>query len=234
MKNRQIKNGRIKVCGINSEAAFDEAVAAGVDWIGFVFFPPSPRFVTPARAAALSARRRGGPPRVGLFVDPDEAMIGAALAALPLDILQLYAAPERAAALGQHFGRPVWRAVGVADRSDLPSDAAGADTLLIEPKAPPEATRPGGNAMRFDWSLLAGWTAPAPWVLAGGLNPENVGAAIAASRATAVDVSSGVERMPGVKDPALIRAFIESARAAWRSRDGEEAARPRPEAVRGG
>jgi len=230
----QIKDGRIKVCGINSEAAFDAAVAAGADWIGFVFFPPSPRFVTPARAAALSARQPGGPLRAGLFVDPDETMIEAALAALPLDILQLYAAPERAAALGQHFRRPVWRAIGVADRSDLPSDATGADVLLIEPKAPPEATRPGGNALRFDWSLLADWTAPAPWVLAGGLNPENVGAAIATSGATAVDVSSGVERTSGVKDPALIRAFIEAARAAWRSQNDEEAARLRPEAVRGG
>ncbi|HWA79972.1 MAG TPA: phosphoribosylanthranilate isomerase [Acetobacteraceae bacterium] len=231
---RQISNGRVKVCGVNSEAAFDAAVSAGADWIGFVFFPPSPRFVTPARAAELSARKLGGPLRAGLFVDPDAAMIEAALAVLPLDVLQLYAAPERAAALGRHFGRPIWRPVGVASRSDLPRDAAGADALLIEPKAPPEATRPGGNAMRFDWSLLADWRAPGPWVLAGGLNPENVGAAIAASGATAVDVSSGVERVPGAKDPALIRAFIAAARAAWRAQDDEAAARQRPEAVRGG
>ncbi len=221
--------GRVKVCGINSEAAFDEAVAAGADWIGFVFFPPSPRFVTPARAGALSARQPGGPPRVGLFVDPSEAEIAAALAALSLDILQLYAPPERAAALGRRFGRPVWRAVGVATRADLPAAADGADALLIEAKAPPEATRPGGNAMRFDWSLLAGWVAPAPWVLAGGLEPENVGAAIAASGARAVDVSSGVESAPGVKDPARIRAFIAAARAAWR-----EPAPRRRQAVRGG
>jgi phosphoribosylanthranilate isomerase len=211
-------SGRVKVCGINSEAAFDEAVAAGADWIGFVFFLPSPRFVTPARAAALSARHAGGPPRVGLFVDPSEAEIAAVLAALPLDILQLYAAPERAALLGRRFERPVWRAVGVAARADLPLDVNGEAALLIEAKAPPEATRPGGNALRFDWSLLGGWQAPGPWVLAGGLDPENVGAAIAVSGACAVDVSSGVESAPGVKDPARIRAFIAAARAAWQAR----------------
>ncbi len=213
---------RVKVCGINSEAAFDAAIAAGADWVGFVFFPPSPRFVTPARAAALSARHQAGPPRVGLFVDPADEAIEAALAALPLDILQLYAGPARATSLRRRFARPVWRAVGIAARADLPNDAAGADALLIEAKAPPEATRPGGNALRFDWSLLAHWHAPVPWLLAGGLDPDNVAAAIAASGANAVDVSSGVESAPGVKDPALIRAFIEAARI------------PLPESVRGG
>jgi phosphoribosylanthranilate isomerase len=220
----------VKVCGINDATAFDAAVAAGVDWIGFVFFPPSPRFVTPERAAALSARQKNGPPRVGLFVDPTEAAISAALEALPLDILQLYTTPARAASLRQRFGRPVWRAVGVSERSDLPVDAEGADALLLEAKAPADATRPGGNAARFDWSMLAGWQAPAPWILAGGLDPGNVAAAIAATGATAVDVSSGVERRPGVKDPALIRAFIAAARAAGAAR----AARRCPEPARGG
>ncbi len=220
-------DGRVKICGINSEAAFDAAIETGADWIGFVFFPPSPRFVTPARAAALSARRPGGPLRVGLFVDPNEAVISAALAALPLDILQIYAEPERVTALGRHFGRPVWHAVGVAARADLPENAGGAEALLIEAKAPPEATRPGGNAVRFDWTILAGWQPCAPWVLAGGLDPETVGAAIAMSGAMAVDVSSGVESAPGVKDPARIRAFIAAARKAWR-------VPPRRQAVRGG
>lgn len=220
-------DGRVKICGINSEAAFDAAIETGADWIGFVFFPPSPRFVTPARAAALSARRPGGPLRVGLFVDPNEAVISAALAALPLDILQIYAEPERVTALGRHFGRPVWHAVGVTARVDLPENAGGAEALLIEAKAPPEATRPGGNAVRFDWTILAGWQPRAPWVLAGGLDPETVGAAIAMSGAMAVDVSSGVESAPGVKDPARIRAFIAAARKAWR-------VPPRRQAVRGG
>jgi phosphoribosylanthranilate isomerase len=203
-------HARVKICGINSEPAFDAAIEAGADWVGFVFFPPSPRFVTPARAAALSARHPAGPPRVGLFVDPTDEAIEAALAAIPLDILQLYAEPARAASLRRRFARQVWRAVGIATRADLAHDAAGADALLIEAKAPPEATRPGGNALRFDWSLLA------HWLLAGGLDPRNVAAAIAQSGATAVDVSSGVERAPGVKDPTLIRAFIEAARAPLR------------------
>jgi phosphoribosylanthranilate isomerase len=213
---------RVKVCGINSEDAFDAAIEAGADWVGFVFFPPSPRFIMPARAAELSARHPAGPPRVGLFVDPTDEAVETALAAVPLDILQLYAEPARAAWLRRRFARPVWRAVGIATRADLPDDAACADALLIEAKAPPEATRPGGNALRFDWSLLARWRAPAPWLLAGGLDPDNVAAAIAASGATAVDVSSGVESAPGVKDPDLIRAFIAAARA------------PLPESVRGG
>ncbi|MGH7067088.1 MAG: phosphoribosylanthranilate isomerase [Acetobacteraceae bacterium] len=199
---------RVKVCGINSEAAFDAAIEAGADWVGFVFFPPSPRFVTPARAAALSARHPGGPPRVGLFVAPTDDEIGAALAKIPLDILQIYGPEPDPAALGNRFDQALWRPVGIAAEADLPRAGAGWDAFLIEAKAPPEATRPGGNSRRFDWSLISGWHPPAPWLLAGGLDPENVAEAIAATGATAVDVSSGVEREPGVKDPELIRAFI--------------------------
>ena len=204
---------RVKICGINDAAAFDTAVEAGADLVGFVFFPPSPRHVTPAQAAALSVRHPGGPLRAGLFVDPDEAAIAAALEVLPLDILQLYGRFDPAA-LRARFGLPIWRAVGIASAADLPRDAGGADALLLEAKPPPAATRPGGNAVSFDWSLLHGWAAPAPWVLAGGLTPENVAAAIRATGAATVDVSSGVERARGVKDPALIRAFIANARSA--------------------
>ena len=203
---------RVKICGINSAAAIDAAVAADADWIGFVFFPPSPRAVTPAQAAGLAARHPDGPPRVGLFVDPAEAEVAAALAALRLDVLQLYAAPERVVALRARFGLPVWRAMGVTVAADLPAEAGGADALLIEAKPPPGATRPGGNAARIDWAILRGWAAPTPWILAGGLTPDNVAAAISASGARAVDVSSGVESAPGVKDPALIRAFVRAAR----------------------
>lgn len=205
---------RVKVCGINSEAAFDAAIGAGADWIGFVFFPPSPRFVTPARAKEISARHAGGPPRVGLFVSPAEAEIAAALAEAPLDILQIYGDEWAAEALRRRFGLALWRAVGVAAEADLPRAAGGWDALLIEAKAPPDATRPGGNSRCFDWSLMAGWNPPAPWLLGGGLDPENVARAIAATGAPAVDVSSGVERVPGVKDPELIRAFIANARGA--------------------
>lgn len=205
---------RVKVCGINDPAAFDSAVENGADWVGFVFFPPSPRFVTPHQAAALSARAAGGPARVGLFVDPTDLEVEAALLALRLDALQLYSGSTRAAAVGARFGVPVWRAVGVSRIADLPAASEGVDRLVLEAKPPREATRPGGNAERFDWSLLQGWTSPAPWILGGGLDPGNVAAAIAATGAAAVDVSSGVESAPGLKDPALIRAFIAAVRGA--------------------
>jgi len=208
---------QIKICGINDSAGLDAAVSAGADWIGLVFFPPSPRAVTPGRAAALSAHAAasdaGGPGRVGLFVDPVPDMIAATLAAVRLDALQLYGTIGDLPALRARFGLPVWRAIGIAVASDLPADAGGADALVIEAKPPPDATRPGGNAASFDWSLLRGWTAPAPWVLAGGLTPANVAGAIRATGAHCVDVSSGVERERGIKDPALIRAFVANARS---------------------
>ncbi len=166
---------KVKICGINDPVAFDTAVQGGADWIGFVFFPASPRFVTPARAAELTARSPGGPLRVGLFVDPTEAAIEAALREIQLDVLQLYGAPEKIPALRARFGLPVWRAKGVAAASDLPTDTGGADAWLLEAKPPAEATRPGGNAVSFDWSILHGWTAPGPWLLAGGLAPGQRG-----------------------------------------------------------
>jgi phosphoribosylanthranilate isomerase len=204
---------RVKICGINSEAAVDAAVESGADWIGFAFFPPSPRYVTPARAKELAARHKDAPPLVGLFVNPTEAMIAEVLEQVPLDILQLYGAGHALAGLRARFGRPVWRAVGVAAMRDLPLDLEGADSLLVEAKPPPGATRPGGNAVRFDWTLTRNWHAPGPWLLAGGLDPDNVAEAIRLSGAEAVDVSSGVERAKGVKDPRLIQAFILNARA---------------------
>ncbi len=203
---------KVKICGINDAAGFDTVIEAGADWVGFVFFPPSPRYITPEAAAALSARAPGGPPRVGLFVNPTADQIAATLDVIRLDVLQLYGADT--GAMRARFGLPIWRAVGVDTVSDLPSDSLGADRLLIEAKPPPDATRPGGNAVSFDWTLLRGWKAPVPWVLAGGLTPANVAAAIRETGARAVDVSSGVEKSKGVKDPALIRAFIANARAA--------------------
>ncbi|HEX4368874.1 MAG TPA: phosphoribosylanthranilate isomerase [Rhodopila sp.] len=205
---------KVKICGINDPTAFDTAVEAGADWVGFVFFPPSPRYVTPETAAALSARIAGGPPRVGLFVQPDIAAIARVLDVVRLDALQIYDALDDLPAIRVRFGLPVWRAVGVAGPADLPSDPGGADRLLLEAKAPEGATRPGGNATSFDWRILRDWTAVAPWMLAGGLTPDNVATAIHESGAQAVDVSSGVESSKGVKDPALIRAFIASARGA--------------------
>jgi len=206
----------VKICGINDAAGFDTAIEAGADWVGFVFFPPSPRAVTPEAAAALSGRVAGGPPWVGLFVDPTPAAIAAVLAAVRLDILQIYGAKDRLAAIKAEFGLPIWRAVGISSSADLPAAASGADRLLLEAKPPAGADRPGGNATTFDWSILRGWTAPAPWLLAGGLTPENVATAIRQTGAQAVDVSSGVESRKGIKDPALIRAFIAAAKAARR------------------
>jgi len=209
----------VKICGINDAAGFDAVIEAGADWIGFAFYPPSPRYVTPAAARALSDRHanagQGGPARVGLFVDPTEDAIAATLDQVPLDVLQLYGRIADIAALRARFGLPVWRAVGVDRAEDLPDDNRGADRLLIEAKPPAGATRPGGNAVSFDWRLLRGWHAPAPWILAGGLTPANVAAAIAETGAMAVDVSSGVEKAKGVKDPDLIRAFVRNARAAF-------------------
>jgi phosphoribosylanthranilate isomerase len=204
---------RVKICGINDPDSFDAAVEGGADWTGFNFFPPSPRYVTPAHARELTARHKDGPPKVGLFVNPTEAVIAEVLAEFSLDILQLYGAGDVLDSMRARFGLPVWRSVGVATRTDLPTGMEGADVLLMEAKPPADATRPGGNAVSFDWTLTRGWRAPGPWLLAGGLDPGNVAEAILLSGADAVDVSSGVESAKGVKDPALIHAFIRNARA---------------------
>jgi len=203
----------VKICGINSPEALDAATDAGADYVGFVFFPPSPRAVTPAQAAALSAHRPGGPARVGLFVDPTDDDVAEALASLSLDVLQVHGTAARAVELRTRFGAPVWVASGVGGADDLPTDDGGVDALLLDAKAPPGAPLPGGNARAFDWSVLRGWTAPAPWLLAGGLTPDNVAEAVRVSGASAVDVSSGVERSRGVKDAGLIQAFVRNARA---------------------
>jgi phosphoribosylanthranilate isomerase len=149
---------------------------------------------------------------VGLFVNPTAAGIEEVLAEVGLDILQIYGAAKDLPEIRARFGRPIWRPVGVTAAADLPVDSDGADALLLEAKPPADATRPGGNAVRFDWTLTSGWRAPGPWILAGGLDPDNVADAIRLSGAEAVDVSSGVERAKGVKDPGLIQAFIRNGR----------------------
>lgn len=205
---------RVKICGITTAAAMDAAVQAGADWVGFVFFPPSPRHVSARAAASLAERHPGGPLRVGLFVNPTDAMLAETLAGVKLDVLQVHADAPRVAGVAHSFGLPVWHAVGVAAQADLPDAMHGADTFLIEAKPPQGADRPGGNATTFDWNILHGWSAPGPWLLAGGLTSDNVAHAIRTTGATAVDVSSGVERAKGIKDPARIAAFIAAARAA--------------------
>jgi phosphoribosylanthranilate isomerase len=205
---------KVKICGIKDIVALDTAIDAGADWLGFVFFSGSPRYVTVAAAAILAHRAARSALRVGLFVEPSDATIATTLETVPLDAIQIYGRANDLAVLRARFNLPVWRPVGIAAPADLPASALGADTLLLEAKATAEATRPGGNATSFDWGLLRHWDAPTPWILAGGLTPGNVAAAIRETGATAVDVSSGVEHTKGKKDPDLIRAFLHAAKNA--------------------
>jgi phosphoribosylanthranilate isomerase len=209
----------VKICGIKDRAALDAAREAGADMLGFVFFPASPRAVTANQAAELARSYADGPQRVGLFVDPDDAMLAETLALVPLDLIQLHGeeSPARAAEIRARFGKPVMKALGIATKADLARMADYADQVdyfLLDARPPPGSALPGGNALAFDWSLMKGETPPRPWLLASGLTPANVVEAIAASGATGVDVSSGVEKARGVKDPAAIAAFIAAAKAA--------------------
>lgn len=208
----------VKICGLTEPAGVAAAVEAGARYVGFVFFPKSPRHVTADQAAALAATVPLGVAKVGLFVNPDDALLQEVLARVPLDIIQLHGqeTPARVAQIRQLAGLPVMKAVGVAEPRDL--DALWdyglvADMLLIDAKPPKNAALPGGNGLAFDWRLLAGRQILKPWLLAGGLTPDNVSQALRLTRAQGVDVSSGVESAPGVKDPELIRRFIARATA---------------------
>ncbi|HXP05878.1 MAG TPA: phosphoribosylanthranilate isomerase [Stellaceae bacterium] len=207
-----------KICGLSSEAAVEAAVAGGAAYVGFVFYPPSPRAVTPGRAGALCAAVSAGVQRVGMFVDADDAAIEAVLAAAPLDILQFHGAetPERVAEVKRRFGRKVMKAISVAGLEDVAAASRyedAADMLLFDAKPPRRADAlPGGNGLVFDWQLIAGRKWRLPWMLSGGLTAALLPEAVRISGAKAVDVSSGVERRPGDKDPDKIRAFLEVAR----------------------
>lgn len=208
----------VKICGLNDPVAVAAAVEGGARYLGFVFFPKSPRHVSAAQAAALTAQVPPGIARVGLFVNPGDAMLEQTLAQAPLDIVQLHGdeSPARVAELRALTGLPVMKAVGISEPADL--DALWdyglvADMLLIDAKPPKDAALPGGNGLAFDWRLLAGRQIIKPWLLAGGLTPENVAEALRLTRAQAVDVSSGVESAPGVKDPQRIRRFLARATA---------------------
>lgn len=206
----------IKICGVTTPDALDAAIAARADHVGFVFFPPSPRALTPQDAAALGARAAGRIGRVGLFVDPTDALIAEAISAAGLDGLQLHGeeSPQRAAELRARHGLPVWKAVPVAVAGDVERAAAyvdAADLILFDARTP-KGTLPGGMGLSFDWGLLAGWRDRAPWGLAGGLSPANVADAARRTGAPLLDTSSGVESAPGIKDVALIAAFCAAAR----------------------
>lgn len=209
---------RVKICGLTRPEDVSAAVGAGATYLGFNFFPKSPRYVDIPTAAALAVDVPDGVAKVALVVDADDDMLDALVGAVPLDILQLHGKepPERVLAVKARYGLPVMKVVGVATADDLPQlDEQGrvADQLLVDAKPPPGADRPGGNAVTFDWNLIAGRRWPVPWMLAGGLTPDNVADGIAKTGATQVDVASGVESAPGIKDAQMIADFIAAARA---------------------
>lgn len=207
-----------KICGLSSEDCVAAAIGGGAAYVGFVFYPPSPRAVSPMRAGVLCAGLPGAVRRVGMFVDADDDAIATVLGEAPLDILQFHGreTPERVAAAKTRFGRKVMKAISVAGEDDVAAAAryeGAADLLLFDAKPPPRPDAlPGGNGLAFDWRLIAGRTWRLPWLLSGGLTAELLPEAVRVSGASAVDVSSGVERRPGDKDPDKIRAFLAVAR----------------------
>jgi phosphoribosylanthranilate isomerase len=206
----------VKICGLSTPETVDAAVAAGARWVGFATYPRSPRHVTTETLRALAKRVPKTVGRVSFFVDADDALIDERLAAGELDLLQLHGSetPQRVADIKRRTGKPVMKVIKVAEAADLERDIAAyagvADRLMFEAA---EGILPGGNAKAFDWTILSGRTVPLPWLLAGGLTPDNLAEAVRVTGARAVDVSSGVEASRGVKSVALIRAFLKRAAA---------------------
>lgn len=205
-----------KICGLSTTATLDAAIAGGASHVGFVFFPSSPRHVSFDHAAALAARVPDHVARVGVFVDPDDETITRAMQTARLSAIQLHrTAPERVAHLRRMTGAEAWAAIAVKTRGDLDvanSYTGAADRLLFDAKTPADAALPGGMGVRFDWSLLDGFSPPIAWALSGGIDAVNVAEAVARTGATLVDTSSGVETEPGVKDVDKIAAFLQSVR----------------------
>lgn len=208
----------VKICGVTDPDALVATLSAGADAVGFNFFPPSPRAITPDAVRPLAAR---APHllKVGVFVDADDALLDAAVGAGALGAIQLQGeeSPARLAEIRSRFGLPVWKAVGVRTSADVRAACArfsAADRLLLDAKAPEGSPIPGGNGLRFDWTILSDARPTGPWGLAGGLTPETVAEAIARTGAPLVDVASGVEDAPGIKSVAKIAAFVEAARRA--------------------
>ena len=210
----------IKICGLSTLPVLEAALDARADMVGFVFFPKSPRHIDLATARALGQAVRGRAQKVALSVDADDALLAGIIGALAPDLLQLHGheTPERVAAVKNKFGLPVMKVLPVATAADLAAVAAYdkiADRLLFDAKPPPGARHPGGNGLSFDWRLIENLDPAVPAMLSGGLDPANVASAIALTGMAGVDVSSGVESAPGVKDVAKIAAFIKNARAAY-------------------
>ena len=208
-------NIRTKICGLKTPETLHAATDAGAAYVGLNFFRKSPRSVSIEQAQALAIEVPMGIAKVGLVVDPDDAMLQAILDVVPLDIIQLHGseAPDRVTEVRAKFGLPVMKALGIAEASDVEKIdrySSVADLLLIDAKAPKDGPLPGGNGVAFDWRLIANRRWSVPWMLAGGLTADNVAEAISLTGATQVDVSSGVESAPGVKDVDRIRAFLEA------------------------
>jgi phosphoribosylanthranilate isomerase len=208
----------VKICGLSTPETLDVALQAGADMVGFVFFPRSPRHIGLERARDLGRRAKGRAVKVALTVDADDATLGNIVETLRPDMLQLHGRETvaRLRDIKQAFGLPVMKAIAVesaADLAPLPGYAAVADRILFDARAPQDATRPGGLGTVFDWHLLEKLDLKLPFMVSGGLNAGNVAEAVRLTRAGGVDVSSGVERGPGIKDPDLIRDFIRAARA---------------------
>ncbi|MEL6683261.1 MAG: phosphoribosylanthranilate isomerase [Pseudomonadota bacterium] len=209
---------RVKICGLRDGSAVKAAVDAGAAYLGLVFFPKSPRNISIDDAAKLAGTVPAGIAKVALVVDADDALLDTLVRRVPLDILQLHGheSPERVNDIKTRFGLPVIKAVGVGGPDDLAQlELYGkvADQLLVDTKPPKGANRPGGNGATFDWSLIAKRRWPVPWMLAGGLTPTNVAEAVATTGARQLDLSSAVETAPGVKDPTLIKTFMDAVRA---------------------
>ena len=208
----------VKICGLSTRETLDVALDAGADMVGFVFFPASPRHLSLEVARDLGSRAKLRASKVALTVDADDATLANIVEALQPDILQLHGSETvaRLRDIKQKFGLPVMKAIAVetpADLASLPGYAAVADLILFDARAPKEATRPGGLGAVFDWHVLENLDLKLPFMVSGGLNAGNVAEAVRVTRAGGVDVSSGVERTPGIKDPEMIRAFIRAARA---------------------
>lgn len=207
---------KVKICGLNDGESLDAALDGGAAYVGFVFFEASPRHVDLATMAALATEVPEDVTRVVLLVDPDDATLDAVVSRVRVGMLQLHGkeSSARVEAIRQAYGVPVMKAVGVATSADVEAAAAYdgvADQLLFDAKPPSGADRPGGHGKAYDWSLPGARSWAVPWMLAGGLTPDTVAEAIRRSGTLQVDVSSGVESLPGRKDPALIRAFLEAA-----------------------
>ena len=220
----------VKICGLKTPDALDAALEAGADMVGFVVFAPSPRHLGDEAARLLGERVKGRAAKVALSVDATDAELGNVVEALKPDMLQLHGreTPERVAVLRSRFGLPVMKALPVEQRSDLSpirEYAHVADRILFDARAPQDATRPGGLGKAFDWRLLENLDIAVPFMLSGGLDARNVAEALAITRAPSVDVSSGVEKRPGEKDVAKIRAFVRAARSAGDVLDLQQAER---------